>query len=355
MRSVQQMFSTNPRKSKNLNDCGPCQSSAHLPDEFLFSKGQMPLSSFGVALLHVLSTTDQMHSGRSDAPDFRRIPKNSFLECTSFGSVLEAHCVSVQIGVGLTTLPGKFVMHESLVDELVVRLVDRLLSQAWPAGKRIPTERRLSEEFQMSRATVRSAIDRLSGWNMLVARQGSGTLAMPRGKWRVGVFPYLMASFYRSENWGELVPLIFDALGLRRGLVLDFLERAAAHTQGKDMTASREACNEAWEGRNSSAFLAADDRYHMSILDIAGLTATKMLINEIEQTYENAVTIFAGEFKLPEMYQDTHLSIIDALEAGDGATARALKSTYYEKMDEALLGGLPPGMVSEIMRLVEEK
>lgn len=246
-------------------------------------------------------------------------------------------------------------MHESLVDELVVRLVDRLLSQEWPPGKRIPTERRLSDEFQMSRATVRSAIDRLAGWNMLVSRQGSGTLALPRGKWRVGVFPYLMASFYRSENWAELVPLIFDALGLRRGLVLDFLERAAAHTHGKDMTVSREACHEAWEGRDSSAFLAADDRYHLSILDIAGLTATKMLINEIEQTYENAVTIFAGDFKLPEMYRDTHLAIIDALEAGDGAAARSLKSAYYEKMDEALLGGLPSGMVTEIMRLVDEK
>jgi GntR family transcriptional repressor for pyruvate dehydrogenase complex len=246
-------------------------------------------------------------------------------------------------------------MHESLVDELVVRLVDRLLSQDWPPGVRIPTERRLSDEFQMSRATVRSAIDRLAGWNMLVSRQGSGTLALPRGKWRVGVFPYMMASLYRAENWGELVPLIFDALGMRRGMVLDFLERAAANTKGKDMTVSREACHEAWEGRNSRAFLAADDRYHLSILDIAGLTATTMLINEIEQTYESAVTIFAGDFKLPEMYRDTHLGIVDALEAGDGETARSLKSAYYEKMDEAIIGGLPEGIVNKIRRLADEK
>lgn len=65
----------------------------------------MPLYRFGVAVLHVLSTTDQMHSGKSDALDFFWIPKNPFLECTSFRSVLEAHCVSVQIDVSLSTLP----------------------------------------------------------------------------------------------------------------------------------------------------------------------------------------------------------------------------------------------------------
>ncbi len=247
-------------------------------------------------------------------------------------------------------------MHDSLVDELVVRLVDRLLSKEWLPDARIPTERRLSEEFKMSRATVRSAIDRLASWNMLVSRQGSGTLAIPSHKWRVGVFPYVMASLFRSQDWATLVPLVFDALGLRRGLVLDFLERAAATTKGKDMTISREACIEAWEAREtSSVFLAADDRYHISILEIAGLTSTLMLINEIEQTYEDAVKIFANDFELPSIYPEIHLGIIDALEAGDGAEARALKSVFYEKMDDALLSSLPPEMVEEIARSMQDK
>lgn len=245
-------------------------------------------------------------------------------------------------------------MHDSLVDELVVRLVDRLLSKEWPPDVRIPTERRLTNEFGMSRATVRSAIDRLASWNMLVARQGSGTIALPRNRWRVGVFPYLLSSLFRAKNWDELAPLIFDALGVRRALVLDFIERAAAFTKGKDMTAARQACDAAWEGRDdTSVFLPADDRFHMAIMEIGGLTSTMLLVNEIEQTYEDAVKIFASGFTLPSTYHDVHMAIVSALEDGDGVKARELKSAYFAEMDEALLGNLPEELLLALAESTE--
>jgi len=170
-------------------------------------------------------------------------------------------------------------MNDTLVDDVVVRLVDRLIAAQWRENERIPTERRLTEEFGVSRPTLRSAIDRLASWNMLVSRQGSGTVAVPRGEWRVGVFPYLISSLIRSEKWDELVPLLVDALGMRRGLVMDFFIRAAPRTKGKKLSTARAACEAAWELRsNAQLFLPADDRYHTSILEEAGLVATQMLI-----------------------------------------------------------------------------
>jgi hypothetical protein len=51
---------------------------------FRFPRGKCHFSDFGVAVLHVLSTMNQTHSGKSDALDFRRIPKKSVFRMNKF-------------------------------------------------------------------------------------------------------------------------------------------------------------------------------------------------------------------------------------------------------------------------------
>ena len=56
----------------------------------------------------------------------------------------------------------------------------RLLDGSWAPGTRIPAERTLAEELNVSRATVREAISRLAARDMLVSRQGSGVYVTDR-------------------------------------------------------------------------------------------------------------------------------------------------------------------------------
>lgn len=241
-------------------------------------------------------------------------------------------------------------MQDSLVEDITVLLVDRLVSGEWPAGTRIPTERALTELFGVSRATVRSGIDRLAGWKMVISRQGSGTIAQPRDRWRVGGFPYVMNHHISRNDWASLVPLLVDALSMRRALVTDYLGRAAPLTRGRILRASRAACQHAWSLRDDPrAFIAADDRYHIVILEEAGLHATLMLINEIERTYEHVIALFAATFVPPDNYLETHLSVLSALEAGDGAAAQAGIQAYFATLDPALLAALPEALATEVL------
>jgi GntR family transcriptional regulator len=71
-----------------------------------------------------------------------------------------------------TRLP---IRQPSLADQVLQILSQRIKDQSYPPGSRLPPENHLAEEFSVSRATVRSALDMLAASGMIVRRQGVGT------------------------------------------------------------------------------------------------------------------------------------------------------------------------------------
>ena len=65
--------------------------------------------------------------------------------------------------------------HLSLHYQLRQILLDKLHSGAWPVGSRIPTEAELSEDYQVSRSTVRQALRELELSGLICRKQGKGT------------------------------------------------------------------------------------------------------------------------------------------------------------------------------------
>jgi GntR family transcriptional regulator len=64
--------------------------------------------------------------------------------------------------------------------ELAAKLEHRVFSGRWPAGSKIPAERDLATQYQVSRQTVREALDELERAGLVTRRHGSGTYVMPR-------------------------------------------------------------------------------------------------------------------------------------------------------------------------------
>ncbi len=65
----------------------------------------------------------------------------------------------------------------SLVDHISADLLNRLQRGELRAGERLPTEHQLTDEYGVSRATVRSALRRLESLGLTVTRHGLGTFA----------------------------------------------------------------------------------------------------------------------------------------------------------------------------------
>lgn len=64
------------------------------------------------------------------------------------------------------------------IDDIAKALQDGIASGAYPCGTRIPSERTLAETFEVSRATIRSAIDILVDTGRLKRVHGKGTFVM---------------------------------------------------------------------------------------------------------------------------------------------------------------------------------
>ena len=68
----------------------------------------------------------------------------------------------------------------SLYYQLMEQLLHKIRSSIWPAEFRIPPERELCEQYQVSRITVRKALDELSRAGYIYRKQGKGTFVKPR-------------------------------------------------------------------------------------------------------------------------------------------------------------------------------
>lgn len=68
-----------------------------------------------------------------------------------------------------------FIHRTKLCEDVADRICERIRSQQWAAGMKLPAEPELAQRFDVSRATVRSAIRSLQLSGILHSRRGSGT------------------------------------------------------------------------------------------------------------------------------------------------------------------------------------
>jgi DNA-binding LacI/PurR family transcriptional regulator len=68
----------------------------------------------------------------------------------------------------------------ALYKQLKNTIINNILNGTYMAGKSLPTEQELCEQFKMSRVTVRKALDDLKMQGMIASVQGSGTIVCAR-------------------------------------------------------------------------------------------------------------------------------------------------------------------------------
>src|SRR5437879_90835 len=76
---------------------------------------------------------------------------------------------------------------ETKIDEVVEELSNRINQGVYTAGQRLPSEREIQEELSISRATVRSALQRLQTENIIdIIPRGGAVVRMPGAKITIG-------------------------------------------------------------------------------------------------------------------------------------------------------------------------
>ena len=146
------------------------------------------------------------------------------------------------------------------VEEVMRQLETALLDGSYPANSRLPAERVLAEQYEVSRNTVREAIQRLAARGLVRSKPGAGVFVSDQ--LRTGV----------TSPWGQLItdhPAVRnDILEFRRVLEGATAYFAALRGNEKDIERIRGLLNELEQARSADdnrAESGIDARLHDAI------------------------------------------------------------------------------------------
>ena len=221
--------------------------------------------------------------------------------------------------------PAEVRRREGASAPVKARVIDRIRGlierRRLRPGDRLPTERELAEEFEVSRPTVRSALQSLSAMGVVSSRKGAGTF-IRGGPPTLGGEPLRLLADLHDFSSGEM----FEARGA--------LEVAGAGLAAVRATPSqREQMATELTGMFSSldkpeAFLLHDIRFHRSVAAASNNAVLATLVEMVSSlVWERRRKTIKDADDLHES-AEMHRGIFDAIRARQAAKARTAMALH---------------------------
>jgi GntR family transcriptional regulator, transcriptional repressor for pyruvate dehydrogenase complex len=237
-------------------------------------------------------------------------------------------------------------LKEQVIHELV-RLID---DGALKPGDRLPTERDLSERLEVSRGTVREAVQFLQALGVVESRHGSGSFVAALGS----------RSRELRREWRRWtrnhVGRVHDLLEVRQGIESFAAELAAKRVaDGTAASAPLESMAEVLElmqnagaSGDVAALVRADMLFHRRLCDASG---NPVLGELVELLAQELVRERAATWDLdgrPQRSLVEHRAIYDAIAAGKPAAARAAVLEHLQSVELDIASSLLQADAAEI-------
>ncbi len=213
-----------------------------------------------------------------------------------------------------------------IADQVFEQLHELIFRGEFKPGQKIMTERELSEAFQVSRTSVRDAINKLVVMGMLEQRQGQGTFVCKPG----GKTHSFMANVMSSQN-----ATLRDLLEVRMGLECNAAALAAQRAGDDDIEFLEKSLSEieahVKAGRLGSS---ADTQFHMAIAYATHNPLQVFLMKQFHDFLaygikENLFTLYRESRKF-ETIQQQHIQIVSGIKARDPMRAYIATKQHIE-------------------------
>lgn len=211
-------------------------------------------------------------------------------------------------------------------------------------GNRLPGERHLAEEFNVSRVTIRQAIATLQALGHVIIRRGSGAWVLDAAQRQHGDLPSASA-FEVTEARRLFEPEVAALAALN--IDDETLERLADYMQA--MT-SQDPEDEAAE--------QADRDFHLAIAAATGNSAASHIVEmlwrmrtelpDVKEVYDAVCHEDASARGLE------HADIFEALKARDPAEARVAMRRHFTRLLESMLSVTEEQALQEIRKRASE-
>ena len=197
---------------------------------------------------------------------------------------------------------------------------DAIISGALPVDERLPSEAELSEQFEVSRPTVREALKRLAAQSLIRTQRGAtGGAFVNRLKFE---------DAYGQQITTSTLLLSMNEISFATACEARYaLERACAPLSTQRRTADHlatmraEAHRQSQPGLTDEAFCASDVAFHRALVDAAGNPVLSYQLAGAVEAMQPLMNMITFSARSRERIVALHTDIADAIEAGDASAA----------------------------------
>lgn len=226
----------------------------------------------------------------------------------------------------------ELIKNKKIADEIVERLEQMILEGLFPVGSRLPAERKLAEQFGVSRPSLREALKKLAARGLVVSRQGGGTFVAET----VGqLFKDPILNLYEESSEAQK-----DLLEFRHTLESSCAYYAAQRATSLDLerlSKAFEAVERCYLDKKSSKQQEAevDANFHLVIAEashnVVLLQVMRMLFDLVKH---NIVTSIGGlhtySKKTRDKLMQQHRALYEAIMQGEAEQAKLAVSQHLD-------------------------
>ena len=232
--------------------------------------------------------------------------------------------------------PFERVKHRKISDVIMQQLESMILEGSFTAGQKLPPERELAAQFDVSRPTIREAIQKLAARGVLSSRHGGGTYVSDQlGSAFMDPLQDLLSS---HEEF------LYDQLEFRNALEGSASYYAALRSTDTDkakLTACFEQLQQANQAQDFVREAALDVEFHMII---AEASHNVMLLHTLRSLHAvlaksistNLRNLFSKK-AARSLVMEQHQTLYHAIMSGDAEAARTAAHAHLVFVEENLL------------------
>ncbi len=232
-------------------------------------------------------------------------------------------------------MPFQQIVSEKISTAVVQQFEELILQGILTPGERLPSERSLSEQMDVSRPTLRQALAELEGRGLIVTRPGGGTfVAEVLGSAFAAPLIELFATHQRA---------LFDYLAFRRDLEGLAASRAAEVATDADISVIRSVfarMESASAKRNPEEEAGIDAEFHMAIVEAAHNVVMLHMMRTlydllVRGVWYNRSVIYSLRHRRMQLLEQ-HRAILDAVCNHDPVAARLAVEAHMDFIEASL-------------------
>jgi len=197
-------------------------------------------------------------------------------------------------------------------------------------GDHLPVERKLSETFRVSRATVREAIFSLETMKLVQRRQGNGTYVIASSEEAL-VQPLADALFHEKDD-------IIDVFSIRKMIEPEMAQMASQHgTAGEIKDLERVIAKQEERVSGGENPVQTDREFHRLLAKMARNRVLERLVLALHDLLEKTRGNYQQTEERKQKSLEGHKAILETIKDRDGKASRQAMRSHLEDVEKTLL------------------